>query len=98
VGSELVGAGNAVRQLRLECGLTLPELAVRLGWDKGLLSKYETDRLALSLSTIVAIAAALKRTPEAIVFECLKEVSPGLSDSKTGRLMESIIDRLSGMA
>lgn len=90
-------AGDAIRSLREQANLTLQELADRVGWDKGRLSKYENNYRALSLPVIEAIAAALKLPAPVVVFHCLKRRYPGLANtrSKVGRLVQELTDALS---
>jgi transcriptional regulator with XRE-family HTH domain len=91
---KIAGAGPAIRQLRQAAGLSLEDLADRLGWDKGRLSKYETDRLGLSISIIEEIARALGRRPEVVALYCLKQRYPKLSSSEVGCLLDSLVEEL----
>jgi len=88
------GVGEVVRGLRQEAELSLEELADRLGWDKGRLSRYETNRRALSLPVIEAIAHALGKAPEYLVLRCLQHRYPKLAGSEEGRLLEKAFDEL----
>jgi transcriptional regulator with XRE-family HTH domain len=63
-------AGEVLRALRGEAGLSQPELAEKLGWDPTRLSKYENNRLMLSLDVIDKIARALGVPAEAVVLRC----------------------------
>ena len=85
-----------IRTLRQQAGLSLEEMARRIGWDKGRLSKYENSRLGLSLPVIEDIAKALGERPEVVVLRCLKERYPALSSSKSevGRLVQHLVDEL----
>ena len=88
-------AGQVIRDLRSERGIGLNELAARMGWDKGRLSKYETNQLGLSLSAVGEIAKALHVRPEVLVFECLKQVYPRLRrDSEERQLLEQLIEKM----
>jgi len=88
--------GEAIRNLRLNAGISMSELANRLGWDKARLSKYENNRLGLTLSSIERIAAALGKHPEFVVFECLATKYPRLNDPKSaiGKLLQDLIVEL----
>lgn len=89
-------AGDAIRRLRNDSGLSLSSLARLLGWDKGRLSKYENNELRLSLPVIERIAHALNKPPELVVLECIKIRYPALarSDSKPGQLLQELVDQI----
>jgi len=61
------------------------------------LSKYETNRLGLSLPVIEKIAGALELPPLFVVLQCLKHRYPNLSkpDSKAGQILERLVRELS---
>ena len=86
-------AGDAIRALREQAGLSLQELADRVGWDKSRLSKYENNRLALALPAIDAIAHGLDLAPAAVVYHCLKHRYPALTlaDSESGQLLSQLL-------
>ena len=88
--------GQAIRTLRKQSGLSLAELAHSLGWDKGRLSKYENDRLALSLPVLEEIARALRQRPEVVLLYCLKHRYPKLSlaGSEVGTLLDRLVEKL----
>ena len=94
---QLNGAGCAIRKLRADAGLSLRELAKRLGWDRGRLSKYETDERALSLPVIEELAEGLDKPPLVVVLRCLEYVYPDLStpDSKAATLVRRLVAELS---
>ena len=56
---EASSAGAAVRRLRLLRGLSLRDLAARIGVSAGTLSAVENDRTGLSVERLHRIAAAL---------------------------------------
>ncbi|SRR6266498_639411 len=91
------GAGEVIRRLREEAGIGLNQLAASLGWDKGRISKYENNHLALALPVIEDIAEAIGLRPEVVVLECLKHRYPTLAGSKIGHLLASLIDKLGDM-
>jgi transcriptional regulator with XRE-family HTH domain len=93
----VTSAGEAIRSLRLQAGLSLNDLAGRLGWDKGRLSKIENGHLALTLSVIEKIAEALDQSPLSIVVACLRERYPDLAsrNSKAGRILDDLTRELS---
>ena len=82
--------------MRIEHDLRVQQLAQRLGWDKGRLSKYENDKLALSMPVIEAIARALEINPAAVVIRCLKVRYPYLAAerSEIGKLLDKLLARL----
>jgi transcriptional regulator with XRE-family HTH domain len=91
---KLTGAGLAIRRLRKAKGLSVTELAERLGWDKGRLSKYETDRLSLTTDVIDEIARALNHRPEAVVLCCLKERYPKINGSEVAKLLDALVEQM----
>lgn len=86
-------AGQAVRALRMDAELSLQELADRLGWDKGRLSKYETNRLGMSVGVIEEIARALRKPPLVVILHCLRHRYPDLQrkGSRTAQLLEALV-------
>jgi transcriptional regulator with XRE-family HTH domain len=94
-GPKLHKAGSVIRELREEAGLSLSDLAQKMGWDKGRLSKYENDGLGLSAQTIEKIATALNFNPEVLLLKCLQHKYPRLAEAKTGKLIEEAIRELS---
>jgi transcriptional regulator with XRE-family HTH domain len=50
-------------------GLTVRDLAARLGWPHTTLSNYEVGRRSLPVSRLYEIAAALQRTPASLLIE-----------------------------
>lgn len=96
-GPAIEGGGLAIRHLRQEKGLSLRQLAEQVGWDRGRLSKYETNVLRLSSDAIEKLAAALGVIPEAIVVTCLQYKYPRLSDaeSRAGKLLRQLVTELS---
>lgn len=79
-GPKFHGVGNAIKELRDEAQLNQAELAERIGWDKGRLSKYESNQLSLSFAAIEKIADAIGKKTEVVVLRCLKYMYPSLSD------------------
>jgi transcriptional regulator with XRE-family HTH domain len=55
--------GQRLAHARLQSGLTLRELAARLGWDHSTLSSYETGRRSLNIARLIAVAQELGRSP-----------------------------------
>jgi transcriptional regulator with XRE-family HTH domain len=90
-GLTINGAGAALKRLREEAGMSLPEAAVLFGTDKGLISRYENDKVAAPESYLAALAAKLNRSTSSVVLECLKERYPKLGESEVGQLLEQII-------
>src|SRR5262245_3808580 len=92
---KIESAGKVIQARRKEAGLALEALADRLGWEdgKGRLSKYENDRLGLSLPVIEEIARALGKRAEPIVLECLKARYPALASERStaGRLLNQLV-------
>ena len=61
--------GKRLIQARRLAGLTLRELAERLGWPYTTLGNYESGRRSLPVTRLYAIAAALGRTPSALLVD-----------------------------
>lgn len=51
--------GQAVRRVRESAGMTVEELALRAGVDRGNLSKMETGKMGITMAKLFAIAGAL---------------------------------------
>jgi transcriptional regulator with XRE-family HTH domain len=90
----LPGIGEALQRLRIQKGLSLTELANRVGWPKSRLSKYENNGLAVSLPVLDEIAKHLEVRPDVLVLYCLKQKYPRLGSSKVGRLLDAIVHEL----
>ena len=74
--------------------MSLRELATRLGWDRGRLSKYETDAVGLTLPVIEEIAAGLQLRPEVVVLKCIQSRYPALKKSDAGRYLANLVNAL----
>jgi transcriptional regulator with XRE-family HTH domain len=91
----LSNSGNVLREARERAGLSLRELADRLGWNQGSLSKYESSQTGLSLEVIEQIAKALGCSAEELALRCLRERFASLSRSTVeGKLTNDLIDAL----
>ena len=64
-----VNVGSLIRRERLKLGLSLRELARRVGVSASMLSQVETDRTRPSVSTIYAIASELGLSIDALLSE-----------------------------
>jgi transcriptional regulator with XRE-family HTH domain len=64
------GVGQILRQLRREAGLTIEQVASKLGWDKSRLSRYETNQIGLSNCVLEKIAGAIGLPPAFVVLSC----------------------------
>lgn len=74
-----VNVGNLIRRERQKQGLSLRELARRVGVSASMLSQVETDRTRPSVSTIYAIATELGLSIDALLSE-----SDGTADGSPG--------------
>jgi transcriptional regulator with XRE-family HTH domain len=72
--------GDELRTIREECKVGLNELAKKINWDKGRLSKYENNKLALTVDAIDQIAQGLGIPSPVIVIRFLKKLYPVLSN------------------
>jgi len=93
-GLTIAGAGAALKRLREEADLSLADAATAFGTDKGLVSRYENDKVAAPESYLAALAARLNRSTSSVVLECLKERYPALGTSKVGKLLDRIIRQI----
>jgi transcriptional regulator with XRE-family HTH domain len=93
-GLTIDGAGAALKRLREDAGLSLPEAADAFNTDKSLISRYENNKVAAPEAYLTALAARLKRSTSSVVLECLKERYPKLATSRVGGLLEKIIRQL----
>lgn len=74
--------GQRIAAARIAAGLTLQELADRLGWPLSTLNNYEIGRRALHVTRLYAIAEALGRSPATLL--------------AAGRFEAAVLDRLAG--
>ncbi len=88
------GGGAAIRRLREKVGVGLNELAGKLAWNPGRLSRYETNKIGVSLHAICELGDKLGVPPEQLLLECLKELNPGLSQTAGGKILEKIVAQL----
>ena len=61
--------GQRLRAARTAAQLTIRQLAARLGWPYTTLANYEEGRRPLRTAQLVAIAAALGRSPAAFLVD-----------------------------
>lgn len=89
-------AGEVIRQHRRQAGYTLESASARLGWDKARLSRYESNRVQLTLEALESIAELLGLRPELLVLECLIHRYPhlGTSQSRLGSALRRAIDAM----
>jgi len=59
--------GQNIRHLRLECGLTIRDMAEEIGVGVAALTRWELGEREPSLSTAVALAAAFGVTVDALL-------------------------------
>jgi transcriptional regulator with XRE-family HTH domain len=64
-----VQIGRRVAGWRQSAGLTIRELADRLGWPHTTLGNYESGRRALSIARLYDIAAALDHAPAVLLID-----------------------------
>ncbi len=94
--AKLRDCGEALREARERLGVGLNELAEKLNWDRGTLSKYETERLSVTMDTVDAIAEALGQRPEVLLLFCFQSRYPNLKlkGSETGRFLEQLVEKM----
>lgn len=81
--------GNTIRDLRIQHGLTIAEVADRAGISRGMLSKIENAQTATSLETLEQIANALGVTLSRL-FRNYNIPSGGAQLVKSGQGMEVV--------
>jgi transcriptional regulator with XRE-family HTH domain len=59
--------GRRLARARQAAGLTLQELAERIGWHVSTLHNYESGRRPLKVAQLVELATALNRSPAAFL-------------------------------
>jgi transcriptional regulator with XRE-family HTH domain len=81
-----VNVGSLIRRERQKQGLSLRELARRVGVSASMLSQVETDRTRPSVSTIYAIATELGLSIDALLSdsEAAHVAAPGAADAMGG--------------
>ena len=77
----LKSAGEVIRSLRQERGLSIRALASQLHWDKSRISKYENNAIAMSTDVIEKLAGAFGLPPLALLLRCIRHVHPELKDA-----------------
>ncbi len=80
-----VNVGSLIRRERQKRGLSLRELARRVGVSASMLSQVETDRTRASVSTIYAIATELELSIDALLSEGDQPVSTSAADARPRR-------------
>ncbi len=97
---KLLGAGEFIRGLRDEVGISLRELAEELNVNRGTISRWESDDLAISLDSLEAIADALGKPRQEVAMRCLRYSLetryPDLANEGTrpGKLVAELIEAL----
>ena len=64
-----VQVGRRLAAARQAAGLTVRQLAARLGWPYATLANYERGRRPLRVAQLVALAAALGQSPAAFLVD-----------------------------
>ena len=82
-GMTIRNAGSAIRAKRKQADLSLEALAELSGINHGLLSKYENNKVGVSIPVINKIAEALGERTEALACQCLREAYPALAKPRT---------------
>ena len=97
---KLTGAGDVLRELREQAGLGLREAATELGWNPGELSKYETNKVGVSLDIVEKIAKLVKKPAEAVVLQCLQTRYKTLStkDTPVGKALGQLLKAIDNSA
>lgn len=90
---KIPGIGIGLRLLRQKHGLSLSDLADRIGCDRTSLSKYENGHTAVTLDFLHSVAESLGESPEAVVLFCLNE-HYDLEGTKAWNLMTKLVDEV----
>ncbi len=73
---KFLGCGRIIREARRRRRVGQRLVVQKLGWSSGQLSKYETNRLAISDFTLEEIAQVLNIDPLDLIIECLLRTLP----------------------
>jgi transcriptional regulator with XRE-family HTH domain len=99
----LEGAGQALQPLRTQREMSLRDLEDKLRevdksqeWDRGRLSRYENNKLAMSSEVMASLADALDVPVDVFVLSCLEEVRKGLKNKEIGKLLRRIVEEPDG--
>lgn len=97
---KLTGAGDVLRELREQAGLSLREAAGKLDWYPGELSKYETNKVGVSLEIVEKIADLVGKPREAVVLQCLQTRYTKLAqkDSPVGKALGHLLKAIDNTA
>lgn len=89
------GLGGRLRQAREDAGISLRELARRIGMSASLISQIETNKVQPSVSTLYAIVSELGVSMDAVVFGRRREAghraaarNPGIGRAADGPLVQ----------
>ena len=83
--------------MRQAAGMSLDELARKVGVDKARLSRIETNLQSLSLMMIERLATGLNRKPEAVILFCLQSKYPSLLTSEVGNELQTIVAEIDAL-
>ena len=76
---DYVELGKRIRAARLAAGLTQEQLAERINLSSGHCAHVERGSTKVSLAALVDIANALNTTPDALLIDSNKEITPHLA-------------------
>src|SRR5437763_506285 len=65
--------GEILRMAREDAGLSLQNVADRLGCNRATVSKYESNKIAVSLDIVESIADAVGCPKDQLVLQCLQQ-------------------------
>ena len=82
------GIGAVLTRYRTAAGLTVDEVAARMGLRRGHVTKYETDVVDPPDFRLEAFARAVGVNPVELSLECLFHAKPHLRSTTTGRLFQ----------
>jgi transcriptional regulator with XRE-family HTH domain len=85
--------GERLRAARLARGLTLRDLAQRLGVSPSMISQIETGRASPSVSTLYAIANELDVSLDELLFNDRRPVPAGRPDATAGTATDQMVQR-----
>ena len=86
------GIGAVLTRYRTAAGLTVDEVATRMGVRRSQVTKYETDVVDPPDHRLAAFAVAVGVLPVELSLECLFHVEPQLRNKPTGRLFQQGVD------
>jgi transcriptional regulator with XRE-family HTH domain len=88
----LRGAGEALRTIRQQKGVSLRQLAEDLKMSQGTLSKYENNQVGMDMEVLLKLSGALQVEPSEMLRACLKVLMPSLIGNPIGAAICKVLE------